>query len=242
MNSVDADGNVVPGGKCIDSRTFVLTSCAISIFMDLIIIPIPSIMVWNLQMYRRTKVLVVFVMSMGWVATGASVGRFIVYYYRFAPSNTDRTWNIGIAISIAEPAVHIMTACAPATKCLFRYLFPRYATDSDTSYYGDGAATAEQASRFRSRGSRALEKFNFGPLDEGEDIAMELGGAPRTLPLDMEGESVYDLKAIESFQSSNRTEDMAELASRRMSCSKTARTEASEPFEAEPKHCLGLAR
>jgi hypothetical protein len=65
MDTKDADGNLVKGGKCIDSRTFILTSCALSIFMDLIIIPIPSIMVWNLQMDRKTKMLVVGVMSLG---------------------------------------------------------------------------------------------------------------------------------------------------------------------------------
>jgi len=35
--------------------------------MDLIIIPIPSLMVWNLHMERKTKILVVIVMSLGWM-------------------------------------------------------------------------------------------------------------------------------------------------------------------------------
>ena len=73
MDSIDANGNVVPGGTCIDSRTFVLVSCALSIFMDLIIIPIPSVMVWGLQMHRRTKILVVIVMSL--MDCDGSVGR-----------------------------------------------------------------------------------------------------------------------------------------------------------------------
>ena len=68
MDQYDADGNItVAGGTCIDSRTFILASCALSIFMDLIIIPIPSIMVWNLQMSVRTKTLVVLIMSLGWM-------------------------------------------------------------------------------------------------------------------------------------------------------------------------------
>jgi structural maintenance of chromosome 2 len=68
MDQYDADGNVtVEGGTCIDSRTFVLASCTLSIFMDLIIIPIPSIMVWDLQMSVKTKTLVVLVMSLGWM-------------------------------------------------------------------------------------------------------------------------------------------------------------------------------
>lgn len=63
----DANGNVVKHGKCIDSLRFILASCALSIFMDLIIIPIPTAMVWNLQMRRKTKIAVVIIMSMGWM-------------------------------------------------------------------------------------------------------------------------------------------------------------------------------
>jgi structural maintenance of chromosome 2 len=68
MDQYDANGKVIAlGGQCIQSRTFILSSCALSIFMDLIIIPIPSLMVWNLQMSVKTKCLVVLVMSMGWM-------------------------------------------------------------------------------------------------------------------------------------------------------------------------------
>ena len=65
MDHVDADGNTIKGGKCINSLQFIMTSCALSIFMDLIIMPIPTAMVWNLQMRRKKKIAVVAVMSMG---------------------------------------------------------------------------------------------------------------------------------------------------------------------------------
>lgn len=87
MDTKLPDGTIVPGGKCIDSRTFILTSCALSIFMDIIVIPIPSIMVWNLQMDRKTKMLVVVVMSLGWmyVHLSLSLNPFLPnnnnYYY-----------------------------------------------------------------------------------------------------------------------------------------------------------------
>jgi hypothetical protein len=67
MDFVDENGTLVKGGKCINSLQFIISSCALSIFMDLIIMPIPTAMVWNLQMKRKTKVAVVTVMSMGWV-------------------------------------------------------------------------------------------------------------------------------------------------------------------------------
>jgi hypothetical protein len=65
--TVGADGTVIKNGKCIKSLDFIMASCGLSIFMDLIIIPIPTAMVWNLQMRRKTKIAVVAVMSMGWM-------------------------------------------------------------------------------------------------------------------------------------------------------------------------------
>jgi hypothetical protein len=62
-----ADGKAIPHGKCINSLAFILSSCSLSIFMDLIIIPIPTAMVWNLQMRTKTKIAVVVIMSMGWM-------------------------------------------------------------------------------------------------------------------------------------------------------------------------------
>jgi hypothetical protein len=56
MDHMDANGTLVKGGTCFDSRRFILASCALSIFMDLIIIPIPSIMVWNLHSKCNVKV------------------------------------------------------------------------------------------------------------------------------------------------------------------------------------------
>lgn len=242
MDKAGPNGTTIPGGTCIDSRTFVLVSCALSIFMDLIIIPIPSIMVWNLQMHRRTKILVVVVMSLGWIATGVSVGRFIVYYYRFAPTNKDRTWDIGITISIAEPAVHIMTACAPATKCLFRHLFPQYGTNRKTSYYHDGTVSGHRPSKLGSYGSKMMGNFNHEmPYSKHDEMDLEMGGAPKTAPLpppeDIEG-STCDWKAVASIQS----EEPTEASPRRKSCSKTLRTEVSEAVEAVPEYLLGRAR
>ncbi|KAF2741210.1 hypothetical protein EJ04DRAFT_117439 [Polyplosphaeria fusca] len=128
----DLDGT--KHGRCIDSLAFILASCALSIIMDLIIIPIPTAMVWNLQMRTKTKTAVVVIMSMGWVATAVSVGRFVVYYIRFSPDQKDKTWDIGVVISIVEPAIGIIAACAPAMKCLIRNMAPRYFSESETSF------------------------------------------------------------------------------------------------------------
>ncbi|KAF2200497.1 hypothetical protein GQ43DRAFT_441502 [Delitschia confertaspora ATCC 74209] len=130
------NGEITAHGKCINSLSFTLSSCALGIFMDLIIIPIPTAMVWNLEMRKKIKIAVVIIMSMGWIATAASVVRFIVYWYRFGPSQKDRTYNIGLVMSIVEPATAIITACAPALKSLMSRVLPRLlSTGNSTRYY-----------------------------------------------------------------------------------------------------------
>ncbi|KAG9206916.1 hypothetical protein G6514_000206 [Epicoccum nigrum] len=245
MDQYDANGKVtVPGGTCIDSRTFILSSCALSIFMDLIIIPIPSLMVWNLQMTVKTKTLVVLVMSLGWISTGVSVGRFIVYYYRFAPTNTDRTWDIGVVISIAEPAVHIITACAPATKGLIRMLFPSFGTEYDERYptYPPGSKSGSRAPVSKPRPS---ETFNFGLSTKGleEDQDVVVTERERASP---RGEDVYGMRPLGSLDSREGIDhDDFELSTHENTASKPNTSYSKgdiDAIEAEPKHLLGSAR
>ncbi|KAF1962981.1 hypothetical protein CC80DRAFT_542130 [Byssothecium circinans] len=129
---VDADGKITKHGKCINTLAFIMASCGLSIFLDFIIIPIPTAMVWNLQMRRKTKIAVVAIMSMGWIATVASVARLAVYYRRY--TTKDRTWDIGLVSSIAEPSIAIIAACAPALRRLASYFMPQYFTEEITSY------------------------------------------------------------------------------------------------------------
>lgn len=138
-------------------------------------------------------------------ATGVSVGRFIVYYYRFAPTNVDRTWDIGIVISIAEPAVHVITACAPATKGLFRMLFPSF--NSDYGSYGDSYVpyTPSNTKNLGSRSAASKQRtstggFNFGlsskSVEDGHDIVIT--ERPQPSP---RGEDVYGMKPLGSVDS-----------------------------------------
>ncbi|KAF2464846.1 uncharacterized protein BDR25DRAFT_93388 [Lindgomyces ingoldianus] len=216
---LNANGKVIKHGKCIDSLSFILASCGLSIFMDLIIIPIPTAMVWKLQMRRKTKIAVVVIMSMGWIATAVSVGRFIVYYYRFSPTNTDRSYNIGIVISIAEPAVGIIAACAPAMKCLFRHLMPRYFSDGGSA---DPSRTRSQPI------SRHRKSSSFHDArDEGSDYG-------RTRGLGRE-EEVYGMRPLESLDSRDQIVSAIGGPPGRTRSTKTG---YSEVEEAIPKNFL----
>ena len=178
-------------------------------------------------------------------ATGVSVGRFIVYYYRFAPTNVDRTWDIGLVISIAEPAVHVITACAPATKGLFRMLFPSFNSDYPTYEEGYARYTPKFGSRTTPSQPRPSMGFNFGLStkggEEGQDVVVT--ERERSSP---RGEDVYGMRPLGSVDSREHIgHDDYEPSTHEARASK-ANTEYSrgdsDIIEAEPKHVLGFAK
>ncbi|KAF2258583.1 hypothetical protein CC78DRAFT_621680 [Lojkania enalia] len=215
---LDANGNVIKHGKCIHSLSFILASCALSIIMDLIIIPIPMAMVWNLQMRKKTKIAVVVIMSMGWVATAVSVGRFVVYYYRFSPTQTDRTYDIGLVISIAEPAVGIVAACAPALKVLIRNLMPRYFTEDEGTY------TTQSPTQPKSQHQRS---YSFQVM--GKEVARDgIEGLSRE-------EALYGMRPLDNLDSREHFTNAAAPGPIR---TRSMRTGQSEADEAVPTHFL----
>jgi len=155
-----------------------------------------------------------------WIATGVSVGRFIVYYYRMAPDNKDKTWDIGVAISIAEPAVHMMTACAPATKRLFRYLFPYFARSRTTGNYYEDRVTTNKSIGVR----RNFNRFSFGLNKDEEEGAEEIGMAPKKDGDADRGFGMKRLSTVDSREESKEDKPSIHVA------------------EAEPQHCLGMAK
>ncbi|KAL1606856.1 hypothetical protein SLS60_004265 [Paraconiothyrium brasiliense] len=187
MDHKDAGGNTIKGGKCINSLQFIMSSCALSIFMDLIIMPIPTAMVWNLQMKRKTKIAVVAVMSMGWIATIASVSRLIVYYYRYSPT-VDRTHNIGLVTSVTEPSVAIIAACAPALRRLLTFMLPRYFSDDATYPSGTYHYETNNATYGNTRPRRS-SSFPHD-TDKDMDLVIREGGQ------EQDEESVYGMATL----------------------------------------------
>lgn len=184
--------------------------------------------------------------SQGLSATAVSVGRFVVYYYRFAPTNIDRTWDIGIVISIAEPAVHVITACAPATKGLIRMFFPSFNSDYATyeeSYTPYTPSESKCGSRTTGSKPRPSMGFNFGLSTKGAEEGQE------TVVTEEEhnsakGENFYGMKPLGSVDSREQGgHDDYERSTE--SASKVATEHGKDDghiIEVEPKHTFGYAR
>ncbi|KAF2017196.1 hypothetical protein BU24DRAFT_366814 [Aaosphaeria arxii CBS 175.79] len=238
MDHKDENGNRIAGGKCINSLVFILSSCSLSIFMDLIIIPIPTAMVWNLQMRFKTKMAVVVIMSMGWIATAVSVVRFVIYYYRFSPSNKDRTWDIGVVISIVEPAVGIIAACAPAMKRLFRHIMPRYFSDYNTSYQ-----TRTQTYGKNTAPRPSLNYSNLPGMDGDPENTTYVATANGRIIAVSDKQDSYGLKRLNSVDSTAKIVGHPPSVTReRARSTKTGHTEYSEyegALPQYPEHVLG---
>jgi hypothetical protein len=166
------------------------------------------------------------------------VGRFIVYYYRFAPSNTDRTWDIGVVISIAEPAIHIVTACAPATKSLFRMLFPSFDSMYRNTAYEDHYIPSK--SKLGSHADAPCQRtpaLSFG-LSRGADEEGTMVTSERRASLANE-EDAFGMKALANVDS--RDQIIGSHASRSGRANTMHSKSESDVLEAEPKHIFGQA-
>lgn len=175
------------------------------------------------------------------------MGRFIVYYYRFAPTNLDRTWDIGIVISIAEPAVHVITACAPATKGLFRMLFPSFNTDYgtyDSQYTPYTPSNSKFGSRTTGSKPRPSMGFNFGlsakGAEEGQDVVIT-----EREQISPRGEDLYGMKPLGSVDSREHIGHGDYERSPDATASKANTNYSkgeSDVMEAEPEHILAYAK
>jgi hypothetical protein len=165
-----------------------------------------------------------------------------VYYYRISPTNLDRTWDIGVVISIVEPAVHLITACAPATKALFRILFPSFNSEHQTYQERYTRSKPKFASRTIASKKRSSIGFNLGlptkNIEEGHAVIIK----ERELD-DSRGDYAYGMKPLGSVDSREQIEhDDYERGSQDAMTSKI-NTEYSkgnnDNIEAKPKHILG---
>ncbi|KAJ6114908.1 hypothetical protein N7486_000686 [Penicillium sp. IBT 16267x] len=147
----------IKGGKCIDQGAFYVSTAALNLFTDLMVISIPIIITWNLQMPLRRKIAVCFILCLGGVATAIGVWRIIILAEAFFPTGPveDSTYGIGFCSSAVEVNVAVITACAPSTKVIATKYLPRFLGTSRNGKSSYGAGT--------SGGSRGIRKSRFFP-------------------------------------------------------------------------------
>lgn len=55
----------IPGGKCFNQGAFFVATAALTIFTDLLVLFLPTWIIFGLQMPMRRKIAVIFILSLG---------------------------------------------------------------------------------------------------------------------------------------------------------------------------------
>ncbi|KAB8070778.1 hypothetical protein BDV29DRAFT_197823 [Aspergillus leporis] len=161
----------IPGGTCIDQGAFYVSTAALNLFTDFLVISIPIIITWSLQMPLRRKIAVCIILCMGGVATFVGIWRLVILAKAYYPASisTDPTWDIGFCSSAVEVHVAVMAGCAPAMKAIASTYLPRllgtsrngkssrYRTASVSNRYRSGYGSSRPKSAVRSRTDGGFE-------------------------------------------------------------------------------------
>ena len=127
-----------PMGRCLDEGKVMLAGGIIACFADLLITTLPIPMVMKLKMRLRQRLIVAFLMGLGFIVTIAGIVRTYFIWMAFM-SSYDETWYsypLWIAAAV-EIDLAIITACAPSLKPLIAvYAGPLLTTVSKRSRTG----------------------------------------------------------------------------------------------------------
>ncbi|KAJ5469714.1 hypothetical protein N7539_009332 [Penicillium diatomitis] len=137
-------------GKCIAQGVFYVSTAALNLFTDVIVMAIPIIITWKLQMPVRQKLAVCLILCLGGIATAIGVWRLVILTQGFIlhMPNPDPTYNISFVSSAIECNTAVLTACAPSMKAIARRYVPRLLGTSRRDTSGYGAGTSGSRSRF----------------------------------------------------------------------------------------------
>ncbi|KAJ5153174.1 uncharacterized protein N7482_009652 [Penicillium canariense] len=189
----------IVGGKCIEQGNFYVSTAALNLFTDLLVMSIPILITWNLQMPLRRKLAVCIVLCLGGVATAIGVWRIVILAQVFVAHeiSSDPTYAIGFVSSAIEVNVAVITACAPSLKAIAGRYLPRLLGTSrgETSGYGPG----NSGSRGQYPGSKPFSNKSQprsaqlrSHADDGYEMADPNGG--HTVDIDAGRGDPFDMR------------------------------------------------
>jgi len=181
-----------PTGRCLDEGKVTLAGGAINCVADLLITTLPIPMVMRLKMRLRQRLVVSFLLGLGFIVTIAGIVRTYFIWMAFMDSY-DETWYsypLWIAAAV-EVDLALITACAPSLKPLILI----YARPLITSVSKRSRTGTQEPSNLESHGldfgvlnadsDEHAENIDLKQLPESASDSSEIGVAPATAsPLD----------------------------------------------------------
>lgn len=126
----------IRGGMCINQGWFYLSTAALTIFTDLLVLSLPFWVFLGLNMARGLKIAILCVFLVGAVVPAVGTYRLVLLYQTFfEPPPPDPTYSISLTSSVIECNLAIATASAPALRGLCRCWLPQLFSSSKPSNY-----------------------------------------------------------------------------------------------------------
>lgn len=126
----------IRGGTCINQGWFYLSTAALTIFTDLLVLSLPFWVFLGLNMARGLKIAIMCVFLVGAVVPAVGAYRLVLLYQTFfEPPPLDPTYSISLTSSVVECNLAIATASAPALRGLFRCWLPQLFSSGKPSNY-----------------------------------------------------------------------------------------------------------
>ncbi|CAG8114223.1 unnamed protein product [Penicillium salamii] len=174
----------IPGGKCIDQGAFYVSTAALNLTTDIMVLSIPIIITARLQMPMRRKIAVCIILCLGAVATAIGVWRIIILAQGFIAKidNPDPTYSIGFCSSAIEVNLAVITACGPSLKAISTRYLPKVLGSSrrgTKTGYGTGTGTGSRGRKFPMTNlfsKSATQHKSLHSSAAGYEMADPLGG------------------------------------------------------------------
>ncbi|OTA67784.1 hypothetical protein K449DRAFT_400455 [Hypoxylon sp. EC38] len=161
-------------GKCIDTGIFYVTTAALTIFTDVLVLALPFWIFMRLKMAARVKFAIMVVFLLGAIVTVVSILRMLwIIETSLYPMKFDYSYDIRFTYSAVETNLAIITASGPALRPLFMVWFPRFfsslrgTTNPNYRYRGGAYAVNNDTGNANKSGNKS---GTYGNSAKGDNL------------------------------------------------------------------------
>lgn len=165
-------------GTCIDLPPFFIATAALTILTDILVLIIPTWLLWDLRMKPKKKLATIFLLSLGALVTSISVYRmwYLIRVY-YGPPDPDPTYSVAGTSSAIEVNLAIIAACGPFLKPLIARIFPNFLErDTLDDHAGGLSGPLSWGDRFRTQPAKLGPRSSFESDLELQSYSATPGG------------------------------------------------------------------
>lgn len=150
----------------MDGATYVLGVVSVVLITDLMVLIMPSWIIWDLQMPLRRKLVTISFLSLGFILIGVGIARLIWLHNAFL--GIVKSYSVETAYSAIESSVAIIGASGPTVKYILSFCIPALRTEpvnSKRSGYGYNGSGSHQLSASK-RNATTRSRKPTGAFDD----------------------------------------------------------------------------